>query len=381
MSLKDIFCQDRAIGILQRGLAADRSAHAYIFAGLEGVGKHKTARAWARLLLCRSPRIEQGSSGPFADSCGSCESCTLFEAGSHADYAHVYKELLEYTEDGKGKKTPIDLSIDVIREFLINQVSSRPALSERRVFVVSEAEKLNVNSQNALLKVLEEPPHYCTIILLCTRLERLLPTIKSRCQIIRFGPVAEDRMIPQLTAMGLGPKEARFFARLAQGSLGLACQWARLELDGVGLFQIKRDAIASLARYQMSDALDVAEKLLENAKRIATGWAELDAATSKSDLTRRAQKTLIQILISALYDVTILQLAADRPLVNADQADQIAELSRRFDPGQAIEGVHEGYEMLRWVEASVSDRLIFERLLLHLARAAIMTAECQCLHP
>jgi len=381
MSLRDVFCQDRAIGILQRGLAAGKSAHAYIFAGSEGVGKFKTAREWAGLLLCKSPKIEQKGSQPFADSCGSCESCRLVEADSHPDYTHIYKELLEFTENGKGRKSPVDLSIDVIREFLIQRVSIRPSLSARKVFIISEAEKLNLSSQNALLKVLEEPPHYCTIILLCTRLERLLPTIKSRCQIIRFGSVAEDRMIPQLTAMGLGPKEARFFARLAQGSLGLACQWARLELDGVGLFQIKRDAIASLARYQMSDALDVAEKLLENAKRIATGWAELDAATSKSDLTRRAQKTLIQILISALYDVTILQLAADRPLVNADQADQIAQLSRRFDPEQAIEGVHEGYEMLRWVEASVSDRLIFERLLLHLARAAIMTAECQCLHP
>ena len=60
MSLRDVFCQDRAIGILQRGLAADRSAHAYIFAGPEGVGKYKTAREWARLLLCKSPKTQEG---------------------------------------------------------------------------------------------------------------------------------------------------------------------------------------------------------------------------------------------------------------------------------------------------------------------------------
>jgi DNA polymerase-3 subunit delta' len=375
MSLRDVFCQDRAIGILQRGLAVDRPAHAYIFAGLEGVGKYKTAREWAKLLLCQAPQTKQGPSGPFADNCGSCESCTLLEAGSHPDYAHVYKELLEYTKDGKNKKTPVELPIDVIREFLIEQVAIRPALAKRRVFVISEAEKLNANSQNALLKVLEEPPSYCTIILLCTRLEQLLPTTRSRCQIIRFGPVADDRIVAQLTGMGLGPQEATFFARLAQGSLGLACQWARLELDGVGLCEIKRGLVASLADCKMVEALTLAERVLESAKQIATGWADLDKATSKSDLTRRADKTLIQIVLSALRDVTIVHLAADRPLINADQAQEIARLARRLDPEQALEAVGEGYEMLRWLEDNVNERLIFERLLLRLARATIMTAQ------
>jgi DNA polymerase-3 subunit delta' len=111
MSLQDVFCQDRAIGILQRGLAAGKSAHAYIFAGPEGVGKYRTAREWARLLLCKSPKSGPGGSGPFADSCGSCESCVLLCADSHADYAHVYKELLEFTENGKDRKTPLDMPI------------------------------------------------------------------------------------------------------------------------------------------------------------------------------------------------------------------------------------------------------------------------------
>ncbi len=375
MSLENVFCQDRAIGILQRGLAADRLAHAYIFAGPDGVGKYKTAREWAKLLLCENPRASRGKSAVSADSCGSCESCVLFEAGSHPDYAHVYKELLEFTKEGKGKKTPVDLSIHVIREFLIEHVCIQPAHSRRKVYVVSEAEKLNANSQNALLKVLEEPPSYCTIILLCTRLERLLPTTRSRCQTLRFGPIDEDRIISELTGMGLGSKAAEFFARLAQGSLGLACQWARLELDGVGLFEIKREMVASLVRYGMADALDLAERIVNDGKQVASGWANLDKATSKSDLSRRAQKTLIQIVISALHDVTILHLASDRPLVHSDQAKEIAELAGRLTAEQAIEGVREGYEMLRWSEANVTDRLIFDRLLLRLARSAIMSLQ------
>jgi len=375
MSLRDVFCQDRAIGILQCALAADRSAHAYLFAGPEGVGKHKTAREWARLLLCANPQIEQEPSGAFADSCGSCESCTLMDAGSHPDYAHVYKELLEYTKDGRGKKTPVDLAIDVIREFLIEQVAGRPTLSARKVYVVSEAEKLNANSQNALLKVLEEPPSYCTIILLCTRLEQLLPTIKSRCQIIRFGPIEEKRIVAQLTADGLGSREAVFFARLAQGSLGSACQWARLERDGVGLFAAKKDLVASLADLKLADVPHVADRIQEMTKAVAAGWSSIEKATSKSDLNRRAQRTVIQILICALYDVTIHQVAADRPLVNADQGPHIAALAHRLGPEQAIEGVREGYEMLRWLDDNANERLILERLLFRLSRWAIMAAQ------
>lgn len=391
MSLRDVFCQDRAIGILQRGLAADRLGHAYLFAGPEGVGKYKTAREWARLLLCQNPICSTPAPGgdetsgpsrgrlghisgsqPFADSCGSCESCVLVDAGSHPDYAHVYKELLQYTEGNKDKKTPVELTIDVIREFLIDQVSGRPTMSSRKVFVVSEAQKLNVSSQNALLKVLEEPPSYCTILLLCTRLEDLLPTIRSRCQIIRFGPVEEKRIVAHLTAEGLDLRQATFFARLAQGSLGLACQWSRLEREGAGLFAIKRELVASLADLKLADVPKVVDRIQEATKGIAAGWSAFDKATSKSDLTRRAQKTLIQIVVSALYDTAIHHVAANRPMVNADQGPQIAALGQRLGPEQAIEGVREGYEMLRWLDDNANERLILERLLFRLSRRAIM---------
>ena len=137
MSLKDIFCQDKAISILQRALAADKSAHAYIFTGPEGVGKFTTALQWAKLLLCENPVGQSGR----ADSCGLCESCRLLEADSHPDYGNVYKELIQFTKDGKGKTTPIDLPIDVIREFLIEKISAMPVVSKRKVFVVSEAER------------------------------------------------------------------------------------------------------------------------------------------------------------------------------------------------------------------------------------------------
>jgi len=368
MSLKEIFCQDKAISILQRAFAADKSAHAYIFAGPEGVGKFKTAREWAKMLLCKNPVIEN----EFADSCGSCESCRLFEAGSHPDFNPVYKELIQFTKEGKDRKTPVDLPIDVIREFVIDKVSNRPTLLQRKVFILSEAEKLNASSQNALLKVLEEPPQYCTIILLCTRLEKLLPTTKSRCRTIRFSPIAEGRIIEKIKEMGIKEKQAQYWARLAQGSLGQACQWAQLELADANLYETKNRLLRSLSTCEYADALKLAQWLLNESKKIAAVWAELEKATSKTDINRRAQKTLVQIIISALHDAMKLNLEPTETFINFDQKDQIGNLARRFNAEQSAEKIAECYRTLRQIESNVNEKLIFEQLLLNLAVSDIM---------
>ena len=395
MSLKEIFCQDKPISILQRALAAGKFAHAYIFAGPRGVGKFKTAREWAKLLLCKSPiedrrqrtenRIQNRDEGREtsvehrvssieyqADSCGSCQSCKLFEAGSHPDFNLVYKELLEFTKDGKGKTTPVDLPIDVIREFLIDKISAKPTLSARKVFLISEAERLNASSQNALLKSLEEPPGYCSIILLCTRLEKLLPTTKSRCQTIRFGPIDEERITDKLKDMGLDGKKGQYFARLAHGSLGQACQWAQLELADVNLYQTKRELIDSISKYEYADALNLAQWFLDESKKISTIWTKLDDATSKTDINRQAAKTLIQILISALHDAMKLKVTPEKRVINFDQKEQIKELANRFDPEQAAEKIADAYKTIRWIDASVNEKLIFEQLLLNLAGSDII---------
>jgi len=368
MSLKEIFCQDRAISILQRAFAADKSPHAYIFAGPEGVGRFKTAREWAKMLLCKEPVTEN----EFADSCGSCESCRPFEVGSHPDFHPIYKELREFTQDGKGKPPPVDLPIDVVREFVIDKVSNKPTLSQRKVFILSEAEKLNASSQNALLKVLEEPPEYCTIILLCTRLEKLLATTKSRCRMIRFGPVAEDKIVQKLKEMGIKEKQAQYWARLAQGSLGQACQWVRLELADANLYETKKRLLNSLATCKYSDALKLAGWLLDQSKKIAAVWADLDKATSKSDINRRAQKTLVQIIISALHDAMKLNLEDAEEIINFDQKEQVRHLAECLDPEQSAQKIADCYRTLRQIESNVNEKLIFDQLLLNLTASDTM---------
>jgi len=363
MSLKEILCQDKAISILQRALAADRMSHAYIFAGPEGVGRFTTAREWAKLLLCHSPKSEAGQ----FDSCGSCESCRLFVAGSHPDFHHIYKELLKFTEYGKGKETPVDLAIDVVREFVIGKAISRPALSGRRVFIIDEAEKLNVSSQNCLLKVLEEPPQYCCLILVCTRLENLLPTIKSRSQMIRFGPVDAELIAQRLEATGLEQTTAEYFARLSAGSLGLACRLAELEQADAQLYQTKKRLINALAAVKLEQGLDLAQWLCDQSRRIAGVWAEVAGQTSKTDINRRAAKTLVRMVICALHDAMSAGITPDHKPVNFDQPEQIARLAERFGPEALVEKIFHAYRMLRWIESSVNERLVFEELLLNFA--------------
>lgn len=364
MAISEIFCQDKAVSILQRAFASDKVPHAYIFAGAEGIGKFKTAGQWAKLLLCAKPIKAEGQT---ADSCGQCQSCQLFDAGLHPDFNHIYKELLEYTKDGKGKTIPVDLPIDVIRQFLIAKVSVRPTLSQRKVFVVTEAERLNAASQNALLKVLEEPPGYCCIILICTRLEKLLPTTKSRCQVIRFGRIEEGRIVEKLKEMGLKQDTAKYFTRLAQGSIGLACKWAQLESEGANLYAMKKQLVESVTTFKLDTTLDLAQRCVADSKAIAAVLAKIDPETSKTHINRTAAKTIMRIIIAALYDAMMLDAEAAKEIINFDQTAMIKKLADRLGAETAGEKITQACQTMQWIDASVNEKLIFEHLLLNIA--------------
>jgi len=371
MSFKEIFCQDRAVSVLRRGFDAGRSSHAYIFFGRDGVGKYKTACCWAKLALCHGAvRDDDGLS----ESCGSCESCRQFEAGAHPDFEHIYKELVEFTEKGKGKKTPLDLPIDVVREFLVARVSVKPSVSQRRVFVVSEAERLNTASQNSLLKALEEPPDYCTIILLCTRPDKLLATVKSRCQAVRFGPVSEDVILARLKSMGLSDESSLYFSRLSDGSLGLACRLADLELGGVKFYEGKKEILSSLSDFNYADSLRLAGFVGQLGKSFSAGWVKLEPETSRKDIKRRVNRTVLQIFISVLHDAIRVCIGEDKGLTNSDQAECVRVLAERFGLESAAEKTADCYRAIRRLESNVNERLIFEQLLLSLVKNGKMNS-------
>ena len=365
MSLRDIFCQDRAVGTLQRAYGAGKMAHAYIFAGADGVGKFKTAKEWAKMLLCHDKVTSDD--GSFVDSCGKCGSCLVFDGDGHPDFIPIYKELIRFTKDGKGKTTPVDMPIDVIREFLLDKVASRPGMGDRSVYVISESEKLNAASQNALLKVLEEPPGHCCIILLCTRLDNLLPTTQSRCQVVRFGDIDEERIVSKLTSMGVSTEEATYWARFSEGSIGTAISWASLELEKASCYAIKHQLVKQLAGYQLGDSLDLAEWICEQTKTIAQAWSSSQKGTSKTDINRRAQKGIMMMIAAVWRDILRIQNDYEGKITNSDQMGEIERLSSQIGSETVIDRINKVYQSMSWVEKSVNEKLIFEELLLNFA--------------
>lgn len=372
MSLNEIFCQDKAIGTLQRAYGAGKMAHAYIFAGPDGVGKFTTAKAWAKVLLCRNKKEEKSDTGIFYDSCDECDSCILFESDGHPDFKLVYKELREFTKDGKGKSTPVDLPIQVIREFLIDKAATKPVMGNWTIFAVRQAEKLNRSSQNALLKVLEEPPKHCCIFLLCSKPENLLPTTLSRCQVVRFGEVDEKYVIEKLLETGVDKTQARYWARFGGGSVGAAIEWSSLNNEDLNCYDIKTELVDRLCTIELTDAIDFAEWLGKMSGKIADQWFKQAENISKTDIVRRVQKGLLQMIAGALNDAVKMNTGSESDITNFDQAEKIRKIALKYDLSEMADKIAKTYENMRWVDASVNEKLIFEELLLNLTGGGII---------
>lgn len=235
MSWSDIRGHDRLVSHFADLLRQRRFGHAYLFVGPKGVGKRLFARQFARCLLCEAPRDP-------AEACGNCAACLQVESDTHPDLIQVGRA-----------QDKLELSIDVIRE-----VSSRLALKSARggmkIAIIDDADDLNDAAANAFLKTLEEPPPRSLLILLAADLETQLPTIVSRCQVIRFGPLKIDQVLEILRRHGCDDPQARRLAEISGGSPGQAL--ALLDED---LWEF-RQAIASQLSQRPCDPIALAER-------------------------------------------------------------------------------------------------------------------------
>src|SRR3954465_479837 len=228
----DILGQKSAIDWLTRAYESDRLPHGLIFAGPVGVGKATTARALGALWLCEKPKGGK--------PCGTCDSCRVFDAGNHPDFHVVTKELIRY-HDKTGKSKGIDLSINVVRPEIVEPAGRKAVMGRGKVFVIEQAELMNAQAQNALLKTLEEPAGRTLIVLLTDAPDVLLPTIRSRCQLLRFSPLEPELVRSELTKRGIDKTVAATAAELAEGSIGSALRWIE---DGV--VDASRDLFAQI---------------------------------------------------------------------------------------------------------------------------------------
>jgi DNA polymerase-3 subunit delta' len=297
----------------------------------------------------------------------------LFDGDGHPDFVSIYKELLPYTKEGKNRKPPLDLPIDVIREFLIEKIANRPQIGEYAVYVIHEAEKLNSAGQNALLKTLEEPPGFCVVILLCSKTEWLLPTIYSRCQTIRFGPIDRGHILSVLKRQGVAESAAAYWAGFCEGSLGQAIVWATLDCGDKSVYDIKKELIERMGQFQLADTIELAEWLGQSAKQISGALGKVSVDVSTTDLNRRGQKLMIQMILWAVSDAMRVSLGLEEGLVNTDQVTAVKKLAEKLDADRAGELVSQIHRKIQWVDGSVNEKLIFEGLLLNAAGLDIMS--------
>ena len=220
MPFRDIYGQDRQIEMLQRAMRTDRVPHAYLFHGMQGIGKKTAARGLAQALNCREDN---------ADFCGRCPSCSKTGRGTHPDIVFI-------EPDG------IFIKIEQIRD-LQNQIQFRPFEGRKRVFIVADADRMNDPSANALLKTLEEPSPSNILILTTSRVHKLPQTILSRCQKIRFRPLRPEVVASFLRdRVAMDEESARALASSTGGSIGRA-----LEMSKESLLDFKREITGLLS--------------------------------------------------------------------------------------------------------------------------------------
>lgn len=199
--------------MLRRAAARGRLAHGYLFLGPAGVGKRLVARGLAQALFCRETNEKELA------PCGHCPACKQVLAQTHPDLLEIG------CPEGK-RELPIDLIAGAKdrrgREGLCHDLSLRPMSASRRVAIIDDAERMNDESANALLKTLEEPPPGSILILLAADLEPILPTIRSRCQPLWFSALSIDDVAAILRHEGLTPADAGKAAADSGGSLETA---------------------------------------------------------------------------------------------------------------------------------------------------------------
>ncbi len=311
--------QERAKSLLQHALRSGRIAHAYLFAGPEGSGRHDTALAFAQAIFC-----ERGGD----DACGECLNCRKISHGNHPDLHMV-------SPDGASVK------IEQIRD-LQKELSYRSAGSGYKVYIIESAETMTVQAANSLLKFLEEPPSPVVAILIVPGVKAVLPTIVSRTQLVPFVPGDREEMEKRLVAEGKPPLLARAAVHLAPG---LAAGRALAEENW---FAEIRNVVIQLGR--------------ENQARFPGSLLTAGQQVFKSDLSEHIE-TLLQLFALWYRDMIYAMTGRQERMVFADQAEWISKHAWSRPVFAWAEAMELALTAARRIKAHVPPQLAVEQFL------------------
>ena len=298
MPFRDLVGHRHLLELVAGAVARESLPPSLIFAGPDGVGKRAAAVALAQLVNCATP-VDH-------DACGTCASCTRIARFVHAD---VF--LVEPGDTGV-------IKVDQVRE-VIERTAYRPFEGRRRVVIVDEADALMSEAQNALLKTLEEPPAASMFVLVTARPDELLPTVRSRCQRLRFGRLSPGDIAAVLMERhDYAPTDAHAAASAADGSLGLA-------LDGGSSALVEAREAAAEMLQQVAGTSDPRRRL-DSAKLLSGGG-------DRDEVRRR-----LRALASMVRDLGVIGAVVsrapsegDRHLANADMGVPLRRLAGSFD--------------------------------------------------
>lgn len=333
--LTAILGQDRAIATLDAALRSGRLHHAWIFHGPPGVGKFTTALAFAAVLL--DPTSEAGLSGGIEPDPAS-QVQRLLSAGTHPDLHIITKELSVFSEDADVRKSKqVTIPKEVVDAHLLQPAGLAPTLRHAtppratKVFIIDEAELLdrsptNAPTQNAILKTLEEPPAGTVIILVTSSEERLLPTIRSRCQRVGFCPLEAGAMRNWIAARGLElePRQRDWLIGFSEGSPGVLL--SALE-GGFYAWAQALEPMLDAARKGVYDP-ELGPAMAKLADDWAKSWVEANELASKESANRAGARWIFRLLTSRLR---LGLRGGDEAERHAAAIDLVRQAERRLD--------------------------------------------------
>lgn len=289
-----IIGQELAKRVLLKALRSSNPTHAYLFLGLQGTGKTTTALEFAKALNCESPVDGQ--------ACGQCAICHAIEHGNFPDIKLI-------SPDGQNTK------IDQMRE-MRDLARYAPVRGNWKVNIIEQGDTLNDESANCILKLLEEPPGYLVNILIFRNAASMLPTIRSRCQLIRFTQVNSAELSSRLVEdFGADPHNAGFLAAYTQGCPGRA-----IEMLGNEAFFTRRDELIRAAGDAASSKPYIALKLAEILRKTDEKKSQRDAVIESLD-----------ILTVWYRDLLAAKLKGEgASVVNLDKFDEITRQSNKY---------------------------------------------------